>query len=126
MDLSKMSVEELDRLREEILKRARKTVDPEGTGFDPLMMSTDDSGVFSTDDVTFADWLDWVQQGMRTIVDASVNVGISVIAAGGAIAASQMFATERGWAYAGTTLAVSGAFAAWFVVGSLASRLRGR
>ena len=117
---------ELESVRKAIWARARQTVDPQGTGFDPFVMSTDDSSTFLTDDMSFKDWLDWVQQIASLISLASARIGLGIIAAGGAIAASNMFGNPAAAGYATATLAVSAAFAAWFVGATVGARARGR
>jgi hypothetical protein len=125
-DLSKMSQEELDKLRDMVMERARNTMDPNGLGLDVLMQTTDDSSWFSTDDVSFRDWMDWVQQTIRVISDSATRIGAGILAAGGAVAASNLYATEAGSRFAGATLALSAAFGLWFVASAVGSALRGR
>lgn len=125
-ELSKMSPEELDQLRDMIMARAHSTMDPNALGLDVLMQSTDDMSWFTTDDVSFRDWLDWVTQMVRVISDSSTRVGAGILAAGGAVAASNLYATEAGSRFASLTLAVSAAFGLWFVASALTAAFRGR
>jgi hypothetical protein len=125
LDLSTLSADEIHRLRDAIVDRARKAVDPQGTGFDMRMMATDDGG-FDTDDVTFADWWTWVERMATVISEAATRVGLALIVAGGAIAASHLYGSADGGRYAGLTLGVSGVFALWFVVSAIVSAMRGR
>jgi hypothetical protein len=128
LDLSELTADEMRQLREQIMARARQFVDPNGIGFDALMQDASDDGdpYFTTDDVTFRDWWDWVQQIVRVIGEGSTRVGLGVMAAGGAIAASHLYTTESGSRYGGIALGVSAVFAAWFVVSAALSAVRGR
>jgi hypothetical protein len=125
LDLSTLSADEIHQLRDAIVDRARQTVDPHGTGFDMRMMGTDDD-LFTTDDMTMADWWTWVERVATAVSEGATRVGIGVIAAGGAIAASHMFGSPEGSRYASLTLGVSGAFALWFVASAAISATRGR
>jgi len=126
LDLSKLSTDEIHKLKDAILERARKTVDPAGTGFDMLMMTTDDGDFFPTDDITIKDWWNWIERVINVISVASTRLGVGVIAAGGAIAASHMFGSEGGSHYARITLGVSAVFALWFVVSAGLAVIRRR
>lgn len=88
-------------------------------------MTTDDE-LFNTDDMTINDWWTWVERLSWAISDGATRVGIGLIAAGGAIAAAQMFGSPAGSQYAGLTLSVSGGFALWFVVSAAMSAVRRR
>ena len=121
---ARLSNDEIRKLRDVIMANARQTVDPHGIGFDALMVSTDDSSFFHTDDVAFKDWWEWVQQIVRAISDGSTRIGSGVIAAGGAIASSLLYGTERGVPYAGVVLIVSGAFAVWFAISAAMTSAR--
>ena len=127
LDLSRLSPDDMRELREAIMARARTFVDPNGIGFDAVMKASDDGDpYFNTDDVTFRDWWDWVQQVVRVIGEGSTRVGLGVMAAGGAIAASHMYTSQLGSQYAGLTLAVSAVLGTWFVVSAAVSAVRGR
>jgi hypothetical protein len=119
IDLSKLSVDELDELRKAILARARKMVDPLSTGFNPIMMATTPGeGIFSTDDVAI-DWRDWWERfaDIGDIVAISFRrLSLALIAAGGAIASSHMLANSDSARFGVGTLAVSAALGAWFVI----------
>ena len=121
-DLDLSSPEERLRIRKALLARARKTVDPGQTGFDAVM-ATDDPDFFPTDE---GDYLDLIDPVINVLFNGAVRVSIAIIAAGGAIASSHMFGSTAGSAYAVPTLLVSVAFAAWFVVSSVAGAGRRR
>jgi hypothetical protein len=119
-DLDLSSRTERLRIRKALFERARKSVDPDQTGFDAVMV-TDDSDFFPTDE---GDYLDLIDPVINVLFDGAVRLGIAVIAAGVAIAASQMFGSPAGTAYAVPTLLVSGGFAVWFVVSAVAGANR--
>lgn len=110
--LSDSKIEELNRIREAIMERARQTVDPEGTGFDAVMMASDDGSFFNTDEEDPRDWMNWL---INVISLASQRVSLAVASAGFAIAGSVMAGNDRtaGWGQAG--LAVAVIFAVWLV-----------
>jgi hypothetical protein len=122
-ELSKISPAELSQLREKIMADARRTVDPRGTRFDPVML-TDDEMFFRTDDVEFMDWWDWVEQGVRTIGDGFTRLALGVTAGGLAIAASHMYGTNEGSRFAGPTLLASGLMVVWLLVATGAAMRR--
>ena len=119
IDLTKLSVEELDDLRKAILDRARKMVDPLSTGFNPIMMATTPGeGIFRTDDVAI-DWRDWWERfaSIGDIVSISFRrISLAVVTAGGSIAASHMLTNAASEGYGKATLGVSAILGAWFVV----------
>lgn len=117
---------DLDDLKDKILAGARKKVDPDGVGFDALMMTTDDGDFFSTDDVTFGEWWTWVERVSSVISQAASRLGLGIMAAGSAIAAAQMFNSQAGAQYGKATLAVSGLLGGWFVVSAVISSVRGK
>ena len=108
------------RLRQVLLERARKTVDPNKVGFDALMV-TDDPDFFPTDE---GDYLDLIDPVINVIFEGAVRLGLAVITAGVAIAAAHMFTSEAGSRYATTTLLVAAAFAVAFVVSAFTGRRR--
>lgn len=55
--LSEADFQRLDGIREAIVANARRSVDPEGHGFDVMMMASDDGSFFSSDDWV-EDWRD--------------------------------------------------------------------
>ena len=122
-DLSTLSAEEIHRLRDAILERTRKTVDPNGTGFEMHMMS---DVMFNTDDMAITDWWTWVERVFPIISEAATRIGLAVIAAGGVMASAQMFATEAGSRYAGLTLTVSAGFGLWFAASAVLAAMRRR
>jgi hypothetical protein len=112
--------------RNVLMEAARRKIDPAGTGFDARMDDTDDSTFFRTDDVAFKDWWDWVEQVIRTISDGLTRVALGGVAAGFAIAASNMYGSVEGSRYAGATLLVAGAFGVLFLGSTVVSLARQR
>lgn len=126
LDLSKLSADEILQLRDRIMAEARSKIDPQGTGFDPVMERTDDGSFFSTDDMAFKDWWDWVEQVVRTISDGLTRVALGLSAGGLAIAASNMYGSAAGSRYADITLGAAGVMGAWFLVAAVRSTMRGK
>jgi hypothetical protein len=108
MDLSKLTIEQLQELKDAILARAGRQVGPQG--FDPVMQESDGG----------SNWWDWIEQ----IVDelswavfiAARFISLAIISVGAAITGAQLYASERGSAYAGAALIVGAVFGVWFVV----------
>ena len=110
LDLSALSSSELDELREAIVERSRRLVDPRGVGYDPTMS---EPAWFDTGDPATS-WWEWGETVARAISDASTRIGLAGIAGGGVIGSGIMFgAGHSGVAW--LTLVVSGVFAAAFV-----------
>ena len=111
--LSDAKVQELNEIREAIMSRARRTVDPNGTGFDAVMMS-DDSSFFNTDEDDPRDWLEWGERFLSIVSLVSQRVSLAIASAGFAIAGATMIGTERGGSLGLVSMAVAGVFGAWF------------
>jgi hypothetical protein len=100
----KRSAEDIARLTASIMARARHSVDPHRTGFEPTM--------------SFAEW-QWGEENERLLtafLAAFVSIGTrlcyAIISAGAAIGAGIMFGSESGGHFAGLTLLVAAAAAA--------------
>jgi hypothetical protein len=108
MDLSKLTIEELNELKEAILARAGRQVGPQG--FDPVMQGTQDG----------TDWWDWIEEVIdnfsQVVSNAARLISLAVISVGAAITGAQLSASVRGSTYAGAALIVGAVFGAWFVV----------
>jgi hypothetical protein len=114
-DPTQRSAEDVFALRDAIMDRARRQVDPGNTGFDPRMSIES----FPTDDMLFRDWWDWVERIVKYILVAATRVTLGIITAGGVIGAAQLYGTPAGSQYAGITLGISALFGAWFVVSTV-------
>ena len=112
-NLSDSQIQELNEIREAIMSRARRTVDPDGTGFDAFMLS-DDGSFFNTDDGDPLDWLDWGERFISTISLVSQRVSLAIASAGFAIAGATIVGTERGGSLGLASMAVAGVFGVWF------------
>ena len=118
-DLSKLSSEEIHRLKDTIIEQARRKVDPEETGFDARMSFSD----FQTDDWA-ENWWEWLERVSRAISDGATRIGLGVMAGAGVIGAAQLFNSEGGSHYATIVLGVSGLFALWFAASAVGMRFR--
>jgi hypothetical protein len=125
LDLTQLSGEEILQLRDSIMARARRTVDPDERGFDPLMMSEEGSDFFGSEDLSSRFGWNWNIQVVDAFSRASRRLGLAVISAGTAIAASNMFASPAAAPFARITLALSAIFGAWFVMAMLRSGSHG-
>jgi hypothetical protein len=111
LDLSRMSSEELDELRDRLVQNARR-----GGRFEPTM-ATDEGSFFVTDDVAFNPW-SWQEIVIRAISESATRIAAAHFAAASATAASQMFQSgnkRAAWA----TLGASGAAAAGFTASAV-------
>src|SRR5262245_54398783 len=120
--LTEADFQRLDRVREAMFEKARRTVDPEGTGFD--LTASDDSSFFSlTDGDPFADWRDRM---IDVISIASRRVSLAILSVGFAIAGAWIVSAGVNSRYGSASLIASGVFAIWGaganVFGSRASR----
>jgi hypothetical protein len=121
-DLSKLSAEGIYKLRDELIEQARRKVDPNGTGFD-ARMSIHDEFPWADDGRRFLEAFEAV---IWIVTQGLTRLGLCIIAAGGAIAASLMFGNEAGSHYAGATLLVSLLFAIWFAISAAVATFRGK
>jgi hypothetical protein len=115
---------DLAEIRSRIMADAKRGVDRHRTGFNPTMLTDDDTNFFNTDDVAFRDWWDWIEQIIRSISDGLTRVALGVTAAGFAIAASHMYASPEGAKFAGPTLGAAVLLVAWQLVSTGASMRR--
>jgi hypothetical protein len=123
--LSKERIEEIYEIRRAIKEGARQKVDPEGTGFDPVMMGTDDGDFFGvTEEAQFQDWLDWAQQLVNVISLVSQRIGLAIVSVGFAIVGSTLVSSERSLSLGQVSLGISAVFTVWFAVANLA-RVKG-
>lgn len=114
IDMSKLTVEELLKLKDAILEHARHTVDPTGTGFNPIMQGTMEGA--GTWDWVAQDWRQWIEEVENLINVVSLGwrgVVLGILAGTAGIAAAQLYTTESGSRYAGATLLVAAGFAVW-------------
>jgi hypothetical protein len=118
MDMSKLTVEELLQLKDAILARARRTVDAQGTGFNPIMMASGDSSS-NTQDGELPDWWQWIEDATEILAQISQQVSLAVLAGATAIAGGILYNSQSGERYAGATLAVAAVLGVSYVVTSL-------
>jgi hypothetical protein len=111
--LAEADFQRLDRIREAIVENARRTVDPDGTGFD--MRMSDDGSFFGTDD-PLADWRDRL---LDDILIASRRVSLAVLSAGFAIAGAAMVGGATTAGFGQISLGASGVFAIWATAANL-------
>ncbi len=108
------------------MARARRAVDPDGTGFDAQMRAYDGMDFFPTDDLAFGSGGPGSCKPPASSRQASTRVGLAIMTTGTAVAASHLYDSAAGARYADVTLAASGVFAVWFVVSAAVSAVRGR
>jgi hypothetical protein len=124
LDLSMLSQGDLQRLKDEIIERSRQSVDPHSRGFSPLMMATDDDPFQSIDDMTSRDWMESIDRIVTAISSGATRIGLSVVAAGSAIAASSILAASASSGIGLATLAIAGASGLLFAVSAAISAVR--
>jgi hypothetical protein len=118
--LSEADFESLDRLRETIVEKARRTVDPEATGFD--MKASDDGGFFPTGD----DFDDWRDRYLEVILVASRRISLAVLSLGFAIAGASLMNGNNTSGYGQISLAAAGIFAIWTAAANIFGSRSGR
>jgi hypothetical protein len=122
--LSEADFQRLDRVREGILEKARRTVDPEGTGFDMMMQGSDDGSFFGpTEDPLLDDWRDRM---IDVISIASRRVSLAVLATGFAIAGATMVGGGTTSGFGQASLVLSGVFTIWATAANLFGLRSGR
>ena|SRR5215216_3358213 len=114
--LSEADFQRLDRVREGILEKARRTVDPEGTGLDMMMQGSDDGSFFGSTEDMFDDWRDRM---IDIISITSRRVSLAVLATGFAIAGATMVGGGTTSGFGQASLALSGVFAIWATAANL-------
>jgi len=114
-NLADEKLDELARVRHAIVANARRTVDPDGTGFDATMQSSDDGSFFFTDD-WFVAWGDRVINVLSVITQ---RISLAVLSAGFAIAGANMINTAPSVGYGRASLVASGLLGGWVVVAGL-------
>jgi hypothetical protein len=124
--LSDAQMQELHKKRKEIIANARRTVDPDQTGFDAVMMSDDSNFFDSTDDPAFRDWLDWAERMISMVSIVSQRVSLAIASAGFAMAGATLAGSERTAGLGQVSMTVAGIFAIWFTVANIRGSRSGR
>jgi hypothetical protein len=114
--LSEADFERLDRVRAEIVDRARRTVDPEGTGLDVMMMASDDGSFFGPTEDMLEDWRDRI---IDVISITGRRVSLAILAAGFAVAGAALTRDGAVSGYGQASMVAAGAFALWAVAANV-------
>jgi hypothetical protein len=83
------------------------------------------NGLFDDDRLAYGEWWAWTQVISRAIWQASSRLGLGIMAAGFALAASLLFQSPAGALYGPMMVWVALALAIWFVLSAVLSSLRG-
>jgi methyl coenzyme M reductase alpha subunit len=76
--------------------------------------------------VTFGEWWTCVQSMVQAVSQASIRVGLGIMAAGFAISASNTLGSHENAGYGKVMFGASAFFAAWFTLSAIRSKIRGR